>query len=111
MKTFEFLKNVRLGTAAVWVVVWNIICGIGLYFDGSGPIETLPGALSMVAATAFAFGSALFGLLSPAGRRLVTAPYGDFSKLRPGLTLLSFISALLLLAGVYTSVTIASGHA
>jgi hypothetical protein len=110
MKAYEFLKNVHLGAAAAWVVVWNIVCGIGLYYDGTGPIETLPGALSMVASGAFAFGSTLFALLSPAGQRLVTAPYGDFSKVRPALKLLSVIGALLLLSGVYTVVTIVSGQ-
>ena len=95
MNFLEFLKNANLLAVLAWVVVWNMLCGIGIYFDGMGPIHTVPGALSMLAASIFALSSTLFGLLSERGRNGITATYGDYTKLRPTLKLLAFISGIL----------------
>ena len=108
----DLIKNVNLLTAAVWVVIWNILCGIGIYFDGgAGPIETLPGAAAMVGACLFALVTSLLGLFTTSGRRLASASYGEYEKVAPTLRLLAFVSGVLTLAGTYHAINIAWSQA
>ncbi|QSX78940.1 hypothetical protein [Agrilutibacter solisilvae] len=107
----DLFKNVNLLTAGLWIVAWNVLCGIGLYFDGYGPIETLPGSLAMVVASLFAFITSLLGLFTAGGRRRVTASYGDYEKIKPTLRVLALASGFLTLAGAYQTFNIATGQA
>ena len=103
MKVIDFLKNANLLTVLAWIVVWNILCGIGIYYDGFGPIDTVHGAVSMIAACLFALSTSLFGLLSERGKSAITASYGDFAKIRPMLQLFAFVSGILTVAGAVSA--------
>jgi hypothetical protein len=111
MRFVNFIKNVNLLAVGVWIVIWNIICGFGIYFNGFGPVETVAGAASMLFAGLFAVGTTFFGLFSARGRRLITASHGDYSEVRPALQLLAIISCLLAISGGFQTFMLTTGHA
>ena len=91
------IKPIRI---LLFIVMWNIICGLGIILNGGlGQIKTPGGYLCVGLAGAFAAFSGLAPVVSKRVRKRWCQPDVDFEKGRLGLILIGLIGSAFALMG------------
>jgi hypothetical protein len=108
---WQLLKSLKPITIVGFVVLWNALCGIGIWLNqGMGSVKTFQSAVFMsVACAALAAGS-LGTLNSRALQSAFLRPASDMQTVRPGLIFLSMVATFLMLGSIYTAYNLLQHH-
>jgi len=92
----------KVGYIWSFILIWNILCGIGIYFNGGiGRVEK-PGAVAMMSlACLFAACCAFAPLKSEKIRNRWCKEEADFEEARYGLWQLGIIAGLIFIASFF----------
>lgn len=103
----KLIKTFRPEIIFSFLIVWNVLIGIGIALNGGmGRIQTLSAAAAMAITcaglSAFGFGTAL----SSSWQRILPRPEADSSQARPALILIGLIGAGLSIGGIISAIEI-----
>jgi len=94
----------------IFIVVWNILCGVAILLNGGmGSIETPGGYMGFAVAGAFAAFSGFAPVVSMRFRKRWCRPNRDFDEGRFGLILLGSIGSLFAVVGLWSVVSTLTG--